>query len=326
VLCCDLLCDLMLHSCLCRPAAGGTILCISEPKCVLCLHCCLCTAAVWLAVVLLLQALQSWRSTLGPDAAPSRVPTTSQERSAFKTALNNLRRGEGVDGLTMEVCLCVFHKQNEASAGKGSLRVSGVGLGQGTVNNLRRGEGVDGLTMEVCVLVLFQGPSAVCLGVLLGMRSAASAGKGLLRVSGVGPGQVLSTTCAGAREWMGSPWRCVCVCRATNASQIAAKVTRTRKGQCVLVGMHCRVWGWGGYCQRPAQGRGSGWAHHGGVFNTPVAGGRAPRALQQGRGVAGCTSWVCMPGSSMMYPSAKVSSLHALLGLVAGFVSRGSAL
>lgn len=58
------------------------------------------------AVVLLLQALQSWRSTLGPDAPPNRVPSNSQERSAFKTALNNLRRGEGVDGLTMEVCAC----------------------------------------------------------------------------------------------------------------------------------------------------------------------------------------------------------------------------
>jgi hypothetical protein len=56
------------------------------------------------AVVLLLQALRDWRATLGPDTPASRLPSKAAERSALKTALNNLRRGEGVDGLTMEVC------------------------------------------------------------------------------------------------------------------------------------------------------------------------------------------------------------------------------
>lgn len=55
------------------------------------------------AVVLLLLALQSWRASLGPDTPPSRLPSNSQERSALKTTLNGLRRGEGVDGITMEV-------------------------------------------------------------------------------------------------------------------------------------------------------------------------------------------------------------------------------
>lgn len=56
------------------------------------------------AVVLLLQALQAWRASLGADTAPNRLPANAQERSALKAALNNLRRGEGVDGITMEVC------------------------------------------------------------------------------------------------------------------------------------------------------------------------------------------------------------------------------
>lgn len=67
---------------------------------------CSCSCAAAAAVVLLVQALQAWRVSLGPDAAPNRLPANSQERSAFKTALNNLRRGEGVDGITMEVCAC----------------------------------------------------------------------------------------------------------------------------------------------------------------------------------------------------------------------------
>lgn len=111
---------------------------------------CSCAAA---AVVLLVQALQAWRVSLGPDAAPSRLPANSQERSAFKTALNNLRRGEGVDGITMEVvvcmrvCVCV-------------LVCLSVGLGVcmgGCVLCGRRHYG--GVCVYVCVCVL------VCLSV-----------------------------------------------------------------------------------------------------------------------------------------------------------------
>lgn len=61
------------------------------------------------AVVLLLQALRDWRATLGPDTPASRLPSNAAERSALKTALNNLRRGEGVDGLTMEVWVLLLY-------------------------------------------------------------------------------------------------------------------------------------------------------------------------------------------------------------------------
>lgn len=54
-------------------------------------------------VVLLLQALQAWRESLGPDTPPSRLPANAAERSALKAQLNAMRRsGEGEDGLPLE--------------------------------------------------------------------------------------------------------------------------------------------------------------------------------------------------------------------------------
>jgi hypothetical protein len=85
------------------PAMSSAAACIQRSRCVA-LRARVCVLRP--AVVLLLQALQAWRASLGPDTPPSRLPANASERSAFRAALNSLRRSAGEEGLFVEVGAC----------------------------------------------------------------------------------------------------------------------------------------------------------------------------------------------------------------------------
>eukprot|EP00775_Hariotina_reticulata_P012383 gene12383-12517_t len=65
-------------------------------------------------VVLLLQALRSWQQSLGPGTLATRLPSSSQERAAFKSTLNSMKRTTAEDGIPLEVRKDKFAKRRKA--------------------------------------------------------------------------------------------------------------------------------------------------------------------------------------------------------------------